>query len=62
MKRINITGIREHEWFKKDYVPAVPYDDDEDVVPGSVLSIKEVYEVLRGHRNKRNYSILLVSY
>lgn len=41
MKRINITGIREHEWFKKDYVPAVPYDDDEDVLPGSVLSIKE---------------------
>ncbi|CAO2192679.1 unnamed protein product [Urochloa humidicola] len=41
MKRINITGIKEHAWFKKDYVPVVPYDDDEDVLPGSVLPIKE---------------------
>ncbi|PAN31176.1 hypothetical protein PAHAL_5G402000 [Panicum hallii] len=41
MKRINITGIKEHEWFKKDYVPAVPYDDDEDLLPSSVLPIKE---------------------
>ncbi|CAO2173937.1 unnamed protein product [Urochloa humidicola] len=41
MKRINIAGIKEHEWFKKDYVPAVPYDDDEDVFSGSVLPIKE---------------------
>nr|CAB3472936.1 unnamed protein product [Digitaria exilis] len=41
MKRINITGIKEHEWFQKDYVPVVPYDDDEDTLPGSVLPIKE---------------------
>jgi 5'-AMP-activated protein kinase, catalytic alpha subunit len=42
MKRINMSGIREHEWFTKDYVPAVPYDDDEDILPGSILPIKEV--------------------
>uniref|UniRef100_A0A0A9FMV1 non-specific serine/threonine protein kinase n=1 Tax=Arundo donax TaxID=35708 RepID=A0A0A9FMV1_ARUDO len=41
MKRINISRIKEHEWFQKDYVPVVPYDDDEDALPGSVLSIKE---------------------
>lgn len=42
MKRINVAGIREHEWFKKDYVPAVPHDDDEDVLPSPAPSIKEV--------------------
>jgi 5'-AMP-activated protein kinase, catalytic alpha subunit len=42
MKRINMSGIKEHEWFRKDYVPAVPYDDDEDILPGSILPIKEV--------------------
>lgn len=41
MKRINVAGIREHEWFKKDYVPAVPHDDDEDVLPSPAPSIKE---------------------
>jgi len=45
MKRINIMGIKEHEWFQKDYVPVVPYDDDEDLLPSSVLPIKEVYTV-----------------
>ncbi|XP_062196991.1 CBL-interacting protein kinase 1 isoform X2 [Phragmites australis] len=44
MKRVNISGIKEHEWFQKDYVPVVPYDDDEDVLPGSVLPIKEIDE------------------
>ncbi|KAK3164171.1 hypothetical protein QOZ80_1AG0013670 [Eleusine coracana subsp. coracana] len=42
MKRINISGIRAHEWFQKDYVPAVPYDDDEDIFP--ILPIKEEIE------------------
>ncbi|XP_062208916.1 CBL-interacting protein kinase 1-like isoform X2 [Phragmites australis] len=41
MKRINISGIKEHEWFQKDYVPVVPYDDDEDVLPGSAIPIEE---------------------
>ncbi|TVU21325.1 hypothetical protein EJB05_30953 [Eragrostis curvula] len=44
MKRINISGIKEHEWFQKDYVSAVPYDDDEDIVSGSALPIKEEIE------------------
>jgi 5'-AMP-activated protein kinase catalytic alpha subunit len=42
MKRIDISGIKEHEWFRKDYVPAVPHDDDEDILPGSILPVKEV--------------------
>lgn len=41
MKRINISGIKEHEWFQKDYIPVVPYDDDEDLNLDSVLSKKE---------------------
>ncbi|KAL5229275.1 hypothetical protein ABZP36_017540 [Zizania latifolia] len=41
MKRINIAGIKEHEWFQKDYIPAVPYDDDDDINIDSVLPIKE---------------------
>jgi 5'-AMP-activated protein kinase catalytic alpha subunit len=41
MKRVNIAGIKEHEWFQKDYVPVVSYDDDEDVNLDSVLPIKE---------------------
>lgn len=49
MKRINVAGIREHEWFKKDYVPAVPHDDDEDVLPSPAPSIK-VCKAVRGER------------
>jgi 5'-AMP-activated protein kinase catalytic alpha subunit len=43
MKRINMSGIREHEWFTKNYVPAVPYDD-EYILPGSILPIREQIE------------------
>ncbi|XP_062186588.1 CBL-interacting protein kinase 21-like isoform X1 [Phragmites australis] len=28
--RINMDGIRAHDWFKQGYAPAVPYDDEED--------------------------------
>ncbi|CAL9148934.1 CBL-interacting protein kinase 1-like [Musa acuminata AAA Group] len=28
--RINVAGIKAHEWFKQDYVPAIPSDDEED--------------------------------
>ncbi len=45
MKRINIAGIKEHEWFQKDYTPVVPYDDDDDNYLDSVLPIKEVFVV-----------------
>ncbi|KAM0827528.1 hypothetical protein ACQ4PT_068145 [Festuca glaucescens] len=41
MKRITIAGIKEHEWFRKNYVPAAPYDDDDDLNLDSVLSKKE---------------------
>lgn len=28
--RINVDGIKADEWFKKDYTPVMPYDDDEE--------------------------------
>lgn len=28
--RINVAGIKAHEWFKQDYVAAIPSDDEED--------------------------------
>ncbi|KAG6485071.1 CBL-interacting protein kinase 1-like [Zingiber officinale] len=28
--RINVAGIKEHVWFKQDYTPTVPIDDEED--------------------------------
>lgn len=28
--RLDITGIRAHEWFRQDYTPAMPFDDDDD--------------------------------
>ncbi|RWW23832.1 hypothetical protein GW17_00011904 [Ensete ventricosum] len=28
--RINVAGIKAHEWFKQEYVPAIPGDDEED--------------------------------
>jgi 5'-AMP-activated protein kinase catalytic alpha subunit len=47
MKRINISGIKEHEWFRKNYTPAVPYDDDDDLNLDSVFSKKEVHMFCR---------------
>lgn len=29
VQRINIDGIRNHEWFKKNYVPVRMYDDED---------------------------------
>lgn len=41
--RINVAGIKEDEWFKQDYIPVVPNDDDEDKsIDDAALSIKEV--------------------
>ncbi|XP_072996134.1 CBL-interacting protein kinase 1-like [Typha latifolia] len=40
--RINIAGMKSHDWFKQDYIPAVPYDDDEDInIADAALPIKE---------------------
>ncbi|XP_039836518.1 CBL-interacting protein kinase 17-like isoform X4 [Panicum virgatum] len=42
MKRITMAEIKAHEWFQKDYVPAVPFDnDDEDSQLDLVLPVKE---------------------
>jgi 5'-AMP-activated protein kinase, catalytic alpha subunit len=44
MKRITMAEIKAHEWFQKDYVPAVPFDnDDEDSQLDLVLPVKEVH-------------------
>jgi len=29
--RIDLDGIRAHNWFKQGYAPAVPFNDDEDI-------------------------------
>ncbi|CAL5085868.1 unnamed protein product [Urochloa decumbens] len=29
--RIDVDGIRAHDWFKQGYAPAVPFNDDEDI-------------------------------
>ena len=29
--RIDLDGIRTHDWFKQGYAPAVPFNDDEDI-------------------------------
>ncbi|KAL6607881.1 hypothetical protein ACP70R_040944 [Stipagrostis hirtigluma subsp. patula] len=42
MKRITVAEIKAHEWFLKDYVPVVPYDnDDEELHLDTVLPVKE---------------------
>ncbi|KAG1327614.1 Non-specific serine/threonine protein kinase [Cocos nucifera] len=40
--RINVAEIKAHEWFKQDYTPVIPNDDDEYMsIDGAALSIKE---------------------
>lgn len=31
VNRITVSGIKADEWFKQDYTPANPYDDEEDI-------------------------------
>ncbi|RWW32635.1 hypothetical protein GW17_00002690 [Ensete ventricosum] len=33
--RIDVAGIKAHDWFKQDYTPVIPNDDDDDLVPYS---------------------------
>ena len=28
--RIDVAGIKAHDWFKQDYTPVIPIDDDDD--------------------------------
>jgi 5'-AMP-activated protein kinase, catalytic alpha subunit len=44
MNRIDMAGIKAHEWFRQGYTPVVPYDnDDEDsLLLDAVLPVKEV--------------------
>ncbi|KAJ3693202.1 hypothetical protein LUZ60_008682 [Juncus effusus] len=46
ISRLNITGIKAHNWFKKDYIPAVPCEDEEEepINNNSNLSIKDENE------------------
>ncbi|KAG8079589.1 hypothetical protein GUJ93_ZPchr0007g5187 [Zizania palustris] len=39
--RLDVTGIRAHDWFKKDYTPAMPFDDDEDNIGDDTLHMTE---------------------
>nr|CAB3460128.1 unnamed protein product [Digitaria exilis] len=42
MKRITMAEIKAHEWFQTDYVPVVPFDnDDEDSQLDVILPVKE---------------------
>jgi len=44
MKRITMAEIKAHEWFLEDYVPALPYDnDDEDSELYIAHQVKEVH-------------------
>ncbi|CAM0958225.1 unnamed protein product [Alopecurus aequalis] len=41
-KRISMAEIKTHEWFRKDYIPVAPCDDnDEDVQLGAIFPVKE---------------------
>uniref|UniRef100_A0A0E0KY78 non-specific serine/threonine protein kinase n=1 Tax=Oryza punctata TaxID=4537 RepID=A0A0E0KY78_ORYPU len=52
MKRIDMAGIKSHEWFQKDYIPVLPYDDDdEDVQFGARLPAKEQINDEPGDKN-----------
>lgn len=41
--RINVTGIKAHDWFNQDYTSVAPIDDEEDLcLDDTPCSIKEV--------------------
>lgn len=43
VKRITVAGIKADEWFKLDYTPANPHDDEEDIfVDNEAFSMHEV--------------------
>jgi hypothetical protein len=44
LQRITIAGIRNHEWFKKNYTPVRLYED-EDVTLDDVQAVFEDSEV-----------------
>lgn len=39
-----MAGIKAHDWFKQDYTPAVPYEDEEEctTIGDASVSIKQV--------------------
>ncbi|XP_039128612.1 CBL-interacting protein kinase 1 [Dioscorea cayenensis subsp. rotundata] len=42
--RINVAGIKADKWFKEDYIPAVPIDDEDLSLEDAAVSIKEANE------------------
>ncbi|XP_078171057.1 CBL-interacting protein kinase 1-like isoform X2 [Carex rostrata] len=44
--RLNMAGIKAHDWFKQDYTPAVPYEDEEEctTIGDASVSIKQQTE------------------
>ncbi|XP_020599251.1 CBL-interacting protein kinase 21-like isoform X3 [Phalaenopsis equestris] len=49
--RINVVEIKEDSWFKQNYAPAIPYDDDDMYIDDVSLSVKEPVDADE-HRNK----------
>ncbi|KAF8387732.1 hypothetical protein HHK36_026386 [Tetracentron sinense] len=48
--RITIAGIKEDEWFKQDYTPANPDDEEEDIyIDDEAFSIQEVPTDMENH-------------
>ncbi|CAL9149572.1 unnamed protein product [Musa hybrid cultivar] len=41
--RIDVAGIKAHDWFKQDYTPVIPIDDDDDLVPYSEPSSTKMH-------------------
>ncbi|KAF8725792.1 hypothetical protein HU200_020351 [Digitaria exilis] len=56
MKRITMAEIKAHEWFRTDYVPVVPFDnDDEDSQLDVILPVKE--EINQSPEDKTTHQI-----
>jgi 5'-AMP-activated protein kinase, catalytic alpha subunit len=41
--RIDVDGIRAHDWFKQDYARAVPFHDDDDNTDEGIINMTEVH-------------------
>ncbi|WOL18391.1 CBL-interacting protein kinase 1-like [Canna indica] len=49
--RINVAGIKAHDWFKQDYTPAIPNDEEED------LNLENVSCSIKEHESDDNRNI-----
>jgi 5'-AMP-activated protein kinase, catalytic alpha subunit len=44
ISRLNMAGIKAHDWFRQDYNPSVPYEDEEEctTIGDASIPIKQV--------------------